>query len=36
MPAKDGSKIFHASMHVTRIEEWFVEAESADEAKKAF
>lgn len=36
MPAKDGSKIFHASMHVTRIEEWFVEAELADEAKKLF
>jgi hypothetical protein len=34
MPAKDGPKVFHATMHVTRIEEWFVEANSADEAKQ--
>jgi hypothetical protein len=34
MPVKDGAKIFHATMHVTRIEEWFVEANSAEEAKQ--
>ena len=33
MQANDNRKIFHATMHVTRIEEWFVEAASADEAK---
>jgi len=26
-------KIFHATMQVTRIEEWFVDAESAEEAR---
>ena len=26
-------KTFHATMHVTRIEEWRVEAETAEEAK---
>ena len=26
-------KTFHATMHVTRIEEWCVEAETAEEAK---
>jgi hypothetical protein len=26
-------KIFHATVQVTRIEEWFVEAETADEAR---
>jgi hypothetical protein len=34
MQAKDGRKIFHARMHVTRIEEWFVEADTAEEAKR--
>jgi hypothetical protein len=27
-------KTFHATMHVTRSEEWCVEAESADEARE--
>jgi hypothetical protein len=27
-------KTFHATMHVTRIEEWCVEAESAEEARE--
>ena len=26
-------KLFHATMHVTRIEEWCVEAETAHEAR---
>jgi len=26
-------KLFHATMHVTRIEEWCVEAETAEEAR---
>ena len=26
-------KTFHSTMHVTRIEEWCVEAETAEEAK---
>jgi transposase len=26
-------KTFHATVHVTRVEEWFVEAESAEEAR---
>lgn len=26
-------KIFHATMRVTRVEEWFVEAESAEQAR---
>ena len=26
-------KTFHATMHVTRIEEWCVEAETAEEAR---
>ena len=27
-------KTFHATMHVTRIEEWCVEAETAEEARE--
>ena len=27
-------KMFHATMHVTRVEEWFVEAETAEEARE--
>jgi hypothetical protein len=27
-------KTFCATMHVTRVEEWFVEAESAEEARE--
>jgi hypothetical protein len=27
-------KTFHATVHVTRVEEWFVEAESAEEARE--
>jgi hypothetical protein len=27
-------KMFHATVHVTRVEEWCVEAESADEARE--
>jgi hypothetical protein len=27
---------FHATVHVTRTEEWFVEAASADEARELF
>jgi hypothetical protein len=34
MAVKDGPKIFHASMHVTRVEEWFVEAQTKEEARK--
>jgi hypothetical protein len=35
MPAaKNSRKLFHATMHVTRIEEWSVEASSAEEAKQ--
>jgi hypothetical protein len=26
-------KLFYATMQVTRVEEWFVEAENADEAR---
>jgi hypothetical protein len=33
MQANYNRKTFHAIMHVTRIEEWFVEATSAEEAK---
>jgi hypothetical protein len=33
MAAKESLRTFHATMHVTRIEEWFVEAETAEEAK---
>jgi hypothetical protein len=31
--AKRKLKTFHATLHVTRIEEWCVEAESAEEAR---
>ena len=27
-------KMFHATMHVTRLEEWCVEAETAEEARE--
>jgi hypothetical protein len=27
-------KTFYATMHVTRVEEWFVEAETAEEARE--
>ena len=27
-------KIFHGTLHVTRVEEWTVEAESAEEARQ--
>jgi hypothetical protein len=27
-------KMFYATMHVTRVEEWCIEAESAEEAQK--
>ena len=27
-------KMFHATVHVTRVEEWCVEAESAEEARE--
>jgi hypothetical protein len=30
---KKGLKTFHATMHVTRTEEWCVEAETAEEAR---
>jgi hypothetical protein len=33
MSAKNKRKIFHATMHVTRVEEWFVEAETVEMAK---
>jgi hypothetical protein len=29
-------KVFHASVLVTRLEEWFVEADSAEEARALF
>lgn len=28
------AKMFHATMHVTRLEEWCVEAANAEEAKR--
>ena len=31
-----GRRVFHASVLVTRLEEWFVEAESAEEARTLF
>jgi hypothetical protein len=34
MLSKNSRKLFHATMHVTRVEEWFVEAGSAEEAKE--
>jgi hypothetical protein len=27
-------KTFHATLHVTRVEQWWVEAESAEEARE--
>ena len=27
-------KVFHATMHVTRVEEWSIEAESVEEARE--
>jgi hypothetical protein len=36
MPAvalKKKPNLFHATMHVTRVEEWCVEAETAEEAR---
>ena len=33
MAAENGRRLFHATMHVTRVEEWFVEAETAEEAR---
>ena len=27
-------KVFHATMQVTRVEEWFVEAETVEEARQ--
>jgi len=32
--AKKTLQLFHASMRVTRVEEWCVEAETADEARE--
>jgi hypothetical protein len=34
MAANNNRKTYHATMHVTRIEEWFIEAESPEEAQK--
>jgi hypothetical protein len=34
--AKKKTKLFHATMHVTRLEEWCVEAESAEQARELF
>jgi hypothetical protein len=31
---KSNLKTFHATVHVTRVEEWFVEAETAEEARQ--
>jgi hypothetical protein len=31
---KNKVKLFHATMQVTRLEEWCVEAETADEARE--
>jgi len=32
--AKRKTKTFHATIRATRIEEWFVEAETAEQARK--
>jgi hypothetical protein len=32
--ARKKLKLFHANVHVTRVEEWCVEAESAEEARQ--
>ena len=34
MKLKPELKMFHATMHVTRVEEWCVEAETAEEARE--
>ncbi len=34
MPANTKTKLFHAKMLVTRLEEWCVEAASAEEARE--
>jgi hypothetical protein len=31
--ARPKRRVFHATVQVTRVEEWFVEAETADEAR---
>jgi hypothetical protein len=31
---KPQPKLYHATVHVTRVEEWCVEAESVDEARE--
>jgi hypothetical protein len=36
MPTDHHRRTYHATMHVTRIEEWFVEADSPEEAQKLF
>ena len=35
-PTKQKIKMFHATMQVTRLEEWCVEAETAEEARRLF
>jgi hypothetical protein len=32
--AKKKPKLFHATLHVTRVEEWCVEAETPEEARR--
>ena len=34
MPRQHEKKMFHATMLVTRVEEWCVEAETAEDARK--
>jgi hypothetical protein len=34
IPRKSKLKMFHATMHVLRTEEWCVEAETAEEARQ--
>lgn len=34
MLSKNSRELFHATMNVTRVEEWFVEAGSAEKAKE--
>jgi hypothetical protein len=34
LATKKKLKTFHATMHVTRLEEWCVEADTAEEAKQ--
>jgi hypothetical protein len=36
MPAQNKLNTFHATMIVTRVEEWCVEAENAEEARALF